>query len=180
MADPEFILLGDAVWVDFVNTARGRQRDPPDTLGDAAAYHRWSKAEKLTSDADDVPWGDVLAFRDRLLAVAAALADNRQPPSSAIHEVNRILARSGGHRQLTRVGGTWHLGFTPERTPTALEAIAASAAQSLASPEMHVRQCRAGACTLYFVDRSPGQGRTWCSADAEVHGEPIDRRRALR
>ena len=28
MADPEFILLGDAVWLDFVNTARGRDPCP--------------------------------------------------------------------------------------------------------------------------------------------------------
>ena len=96
MPDPEFILMGDAVWVDFVNTARGRGPAAVDTLPDPAAYHRWTKAEKLHSDAVEAPWEEVRGFRDRLGAVAAALADERQPPSSAIQEINQVLARSVG------------------------------------------------------------------------------------
>ena len=42
MEHPEFTLLGDAVWLDFVNTARGRTADPPDLLPDAAAFARWA------------------------------------------------------------------------------------------------------------------------------------------
>jgi predicted RNA-binding Zn ribbon-like protein len=181
MSDPEFILLGDAVWIDFINTARGRQPDAPDGLADPAAYHRWSKAEKLTSDATERPWNEVLDFRTRLLSIASALADEHQPPSSAIHEVNRVLTHSEGHHQLTRVGGAWQLAFTPHRTPTALEAIAQSAALTLADPEARVRQCRAEPCTLFFVDRSPGHSRTWCSAEAAAHPTArIERRRVAR
>ena len=181
MSDPEFILLGDAVWIDFINTARGRHPDSPDGLADAAAYHRWSKAEKLTSDATEVPWPEVLDFRTRLLSVATALADEHQPPSSAIHEINRLLTRTAGHHQLTRVGGTWQLGFTPHRTPSALEAIAQSAALTLADPAARVHQCQAAPCTLFFVDRSPGHSRTWCSAEAAAHPTTqIERRRMAR
>ncbi len=181
MSDPEFILLGDAVWIDFINTALGRQPDSPDGLTDAAAYHRWSKAEKLTSDATELPWSEVLDFRARLLSIAAALSDEHQPPSSAIHEVNRLLTRTDGHHQLTRVGGTWQLAFTPHRTPSALEAIARSAAVTLADPEARVRQCSAAPCTLYFVDRTPGHSRTWCSAEAAAHPTArIERRRVAR
>lgn len=181
MSDPEFILLGDAVWIDFINTALGRQPDVPDGLPDAAAYHRWSKAEKLTSDATELPWSEVLDFRARLLSIATALADEHQPPSSAIHEVNRVLMRTEGHHQLTRVGGAWHLAFTPHRTPSALEAIAWSAAQTLADPEARVRQCGASPCTLFFVDRTPGHARTWCSAEAAAHPTTrIERRRMAR
>lgn len=180
MSDPEFILLGDAVWIDFVNTARGREADPPDGLADAAAYHRWTKAEKLASDAAEVPWEEVLAFRARLLSIALALADDKQPPSSAIHEVNRFLARSEGHHQLTRVGGAWQLAFAPTRNATALEAIAGSAAQTLADPDARVHQCQAAPCTLFFVDRSPGHTRTWCSAEPAAHPVRVDRRRTYR
>jgi predicted RNA-binding Zn ribbon-like protein len=181
MSDPEFILLGDAVWIDFINTARGRQPDSPDGLADAAAYHRWSKAEKLASDATEVPWPEVLDFRARLLSVATALADDHQPPSSAIHEINRLLMRAEGHHQLTRVGGAWQLAFTSHRTPSALEAIAQSAALTLADAEARVHQCRAAPCTLFFVDRSPGHTRTWCSAEAAAHPTTqIERRRVAR
>ena len=45
--DPEFPLLADALWLDFVNTGRG----PHDLLPDLDAYHRWTKACRLPSDA---------------------------------------------------------------------------------------------------------------------------------
>jgi predicted RNA-binding Zn ribbon-like protein len=180
MSDPEFILLGDALWIDFINTARGHQADPPEGLPEPAAYHRWTKAEKLASDADDLPWEDVLAFRARLLTIASALAEERQPPSSAIQEVNLLLARTEGHHQLTRVGGAWQLTFAPLRTATALEAIAGSAALTLADPDVRVRRCHAEPCSLFFVDRSPGHSRTWCSAEPAAHAVRVDRRRALR
>jgi len=180
MSDPEFILLGDALWIDFINTTRGHDSDPPDGLPAPAAYHRWTKAEKLASDADDLPWEDVLAFRARLVSIASALAEGRQPPSSAIHEVNRLLARTEGHHQLTRVGGAWQMTFTPLRNSTALEAIAGSAALTLADPDARVHQCQAAPCSLFFVDRSPGHSRTWCSAEPAAHAVRVDRRRALR
>ena len=180
MSDPEFLLLGDALWIDFINTARGREVDPPDRLPEPAAYHRWTKAQKLASDADEVPWQEVLDLRSRLLSVASALAEERQPPSSAIHEINHLLARSEGHHHLTRVGGTWQLAFAPLRTAAALEAVAGSAALTLADPSVRVRRCRAEPCSLFFVDRSPGFARTWCSAEAAAHPVRVDRRRAYR
>ena len=47
MPDPEFILLGDAVWLDFVNTARGRSPNPPDRLTGPPAWHAWLDALQL-------------------------------------------------------------------------------------------------------------------------------------
>ena len=49
MSDPEFLLLGDAVWLDFVNSARGRDPFPPDLLPDIAAFGRWAR---LLSECD--------------------------------------------------------------------------------------------------------------------------------
>lgn len=180
MPDPEFILLGDAVWIDFINTARGRVASPPDALPDPAAYHRWTKAQKLPSDVLALPWADILGFRALLLTVATAVADNRQPPSSAIHEINRRLVLADGHHQLTRVSGAWQLAFTPHRPATALEAIATSAARTLADATARVSACRAEPCSLFFVDRTPGHSRTWCSADAAEHSGRVERRRAAR
>ena len=180
MPDPEFILLGDAVWIDFINTARGRVASPPDGLPDPAAYHRWTKASKLPSDALAHPWDEILGFRALLVSVADAVAEDHQPPSSAIHEINRRLVQADGHHQLTRVSGAWQLAFTPHRPATALEAIATSAARTLADAHARVRVCRAEPCSLFFVDRTPGHGRTWCSADAADHSGRVERRRATR
>ena len=38
MAESEFTLLGDALWLDFVNTARGRTAPPPDLLPDERCH----------------------------------------------------------------------------------------------------------------------------------------------
>ncbi|HXI19542.1 MAG TPA: ABATE domain-containing protein, partial [Gemmatimonadales bacterium] len=46
MPDPEFLLLGDALWLEFVNTAR-TPPGPRDALADPAAYLRWTKAVRI-------------------------------------------------------------------------------------------------------------------------------------
>src|SRR4051812_44992958 len=74
MPDAEFTLLGDACWLDFVNTTRGRTEPAPDLLPDPAAYHRWTKAQKLGSDVELVPFQDIVGFRRQLVAMAEALA----------------------------------------------------------------------------------------------------------
>ena len=180
MGDPEFILLGDAVWIDFINTSRDRGPPGIDRLVDAPAYHRWTKAEKIASDAANIAFADVIALRGMLLGLAEALAAGRQPPSSCVQEINRILATATGHHQLTRVRGEWRLVFAPGHGPTATDAIVRSAAKTLADPNAQVRQCAAPACSLYFVDSTPGHVLRWCSD--ETCGQPmlVERRRALR
>ena len=133
MPDPEFILLGDAIWIDFVNTARGTGA-VLDRLVDPAAYYRWVKAEKLASDDDSVSFEDVLRLRDRLTLLATSLADEHQIPAAAIQAVNAALATNPGFHQLTRVRGTWRMQFTPLRPATALDAVARSVAATLSDP----------------------------------------------
>jgi predicted RNA-binding Zn ribbon-like protein len=180
MADPEFTLLGDALWLDFVNTSRGRSASPPDLLTDPAAYHRWTKAEKLVSDVEAVPFPVILAFRRELTHLAEALSAGRQPPSSAIAAINARLSGQPGHEQLVRTAGAWELPFAPDRPPPALDAVARSAAGTLADRTRTVRQCAGDPCSLLFLDASPTQSRRWCSAvDCGGRGR-IERRRGLQ
>jgi predicted RNA-binding Zn ribbon-like protein len=179
MPDPEFILLGDACWLDFVNTARGRTPDPPDLLADPAAYHRWTRAQKLASDADEVAFAEILAFRRQLAALADALSSGRQAPPSSIAAVNARLAQQTGHEQLVRTAGRWSLRLAPERPPRALEVVARSAAATLAYPVQTVRRCAAEPCSLVFLDGSTTQSRRWCSATACGGRGRIERRRGM-
>ena len=180
MSDPEFILLGDAVWLDFVNTAGGRDSTPVDRLPDSAAYHRWAKAEKLTSDAGSIPFADALELRSRLADLARALAAGRQAPASAIERVNSILARTEGHFQLTRTRGRWYARFTPSAPPSASSAIARSVVATLTHPSRRVRQCSAPACSLFFTEDPPEQIRNWCSMEYCGERNRTERRRSLR
>lgn len=180
MPDPEFILLGDAIWLDFVNTGRGRQAADPDRLPDQPAYHRWAKAEKLNSDADRVPFPDVLRVRGRLTQLAEALAAGRQPQASAVEQINELLAGVEGSYRMTRNSGRWQVQFTPGRPIDALEAIAESAARTMADPARHVRRCSAPECSLFYIDDSPDQTRAWCSSEPCGRLTRVERRRPSR
>jgi predicted RNA-binding Zn ribbon-like protein len=180
MPDTEFTLLGDAVWLDLVNTARGRCPSPSDLLPDDAAVDRWVLAQSLhPQNGDRPPLDRVLRFRDRLSELAEALHSGLQPPAGSIAAINEHLAQSGGFHQLTRVGGEWQLRFAPSQRPGVLEAIAQSAAACLADPLLFVRRCAGDGCSLFFIDDSPNQGRRWCHPSVCGRQVKVERRRGL-
>jgi predicted RNA-binding Zn ribbon-like protein len=177
MATPEFTLLGDAVWLDFVNSARGRDPFPPDLLPDAEAYARWSLAQQLEPGPDGLVL--VRGFRDQLTALAEALHAGLQPPAAAVAAINARLAGCSGSHQLTRVGGGWRLRFAPARPLRALEAVARSAATTLADRTAVVRRCAGETCTLFFTDQTPSQSRHWCDPELCGQWSRVERRRGL-
>jgi predicted RNA-binding Zn ribbon-like protein len=175
----EFTLLGDALWLDFVNTGRGRTQSPPDLLPDEAAMVRWTLAQSLHSNGDSPLMREALRLRDRLTLLAEALHGGLQPPAGSISAINEQLARGDGCHQLTRVGGEWQLRFAPSRRPGVLEAIAQSAASNLADPLRFVRRCAGDGCSLFFADDSPNQSRRWCDATVCGREVRVERRRGL-
>ncbi len=180
MPEPEFTLLGDAVWLDFVNTARGRVPSPPDLLCDVAALARWAGAQSLQPfDGNQLSLDQVLTFREGLTLLAEALHSGLQPPAGSITAINEQLARNGGVHQLTRVSGEWQLRFAPAQTPGLLQAIARSAAAGLTDPLLFVRRCAGESCSLFFTDDSPNQGRRWCNAAVCGRQVTVERRRGL-
>jgi predicted RNA-binding Zn ribbon-like protein len=180
MSESEFTLLGDAIWLDFVNTARGRVPSPPDLLSDLAAVGRWARAQSLDQvDDNAISLNEVLTLRERLTALAEALDSDVQPPAGSIAAINDQLSRNGGSHQLTRISGEWQLRFAPARQPTLLEAIAQSAAAALADPLLFVRRCVGETCSLFFTDNSPNQGRRWCNPGVCARQVKVERRRGL-
>jgi predicted RNA-binding Zn ribbon-like protein len=174
-----FVILGDAIWVDFVNTARGTG-PVTDRLTDHDAYLQWTRLEKLTPDDPAIPFADLLEFRERLTSLAKAVSAEKQAPAGTIHAINAILGQTTGYHQLTRVQGTWRTVFSPVRTATAIDAIARSAAVTLSDPEVIVRQCSGTECTLYFIDSSPNHSRRWCSGATCGKQQRVERRRTAR
>jgi predicted RNA-binding Zn ribbon-like protein len=177
MADPEFTFLGDAVWLDFVNTGNGSDGGPADRLPDPAAFHRWTKARKLRAESGP-DLGGVRAFRASLRDLALALDRGHRAPASAIAAINAILRDATGREQLTREGGEWGLQFAPDEPPPAVAAIARSAAATLVDPLVRIRCCPGDDCRLFFADASPTQSRRWCSPERCGRGTWVERRRA--
>jgi predicted RNA-binding Zn ribbon-like protein len=179
MTKPEFTLLGDTLWLDFINTARGRGPTPPDLLPDEAALLRWSAAQSIDLNGSQPPLPLVLQLRERLTALAEALHAGLQPPAASIAAINEQLAQGGGCHQLTRISGEWQLRFAPERRPAMLQAIAQSAAVSLADSLRFVRRCAGEGCSLFFSDDSPNQSRLWCNVTICGQQITVERRRGL-
>jgi predicted RNA-binding Zn ribbon-like protein len=177
MGDPEFILLGDAVWLDFVNSALGRAPNPPDLLPDAAAFARWAVTQRLLQVDRGPPHESVRALRAQLTTLAGALHAGLQPPPGAIAAINELLAGCSGSYRLVRISGEWRLQFAPSRPLSPLEAIARSAATTLADRSVAVRRCAADTCSLYFIDSSPTRSRRWCSPAACGANLRVERRR---
>ena len=177
MPHPEFTLLGDAVWLDFVNTSRGRipllpiscPTPPPTPAGPGRRTSRPTSRRPF-------PW--CASFRDQLTALAEALHAGRQPPGGAVAAVNALwrAARAPSadpHQRRLAVR------FAPGRPLRALEAIARSAAATLADPATSVRRCAGETCSLFFADGSPVPGRRWCDAAVCGRRARIERRRGL-
>jgi predicted RNA-binding Zn ribbon-like protein len=181
MQEPEFTLLGDAIWLDFVNTAKGRTPSPPDLLPDEPAILRWTLAQSLGhfANIDPPTLSTALRFRERLTQMAEALHSGLRPPAGSIAAINDQLALAGGCHQLTRVGGEWQLRFAPSQPLGILAAIAHSAGASLADPLLFIRQCAGESCSLFFSDDSPNQSRRWCNAAVCGREVRIERRRGL-
>ena len=181
MLQPEFTMLGDAVWLDFVNTAQGRVPASPDLLPDPAALTRWAVAQNMewASGEEEPSFTEVLAFRERLTSLAESLDCRLQPPAASIAAINEQLARNGGYHQLTRISGEWQLRFAPAGRPNLLHAIAGSAAAALAAPLLLVRRCAGQGCSLFFTDDSPNQGRRWCNPAVCGRQVKVERRRGL-
>jgi predicted RNA-binding Zn ribbon-like protein len=180
MAHPEFTLLGDAVWLDFVNSARGRTPTPPDLLPDGPAFTRWAHAQRLMQLDGGAPYPVIREFRQQLTTLAEALDADVQPPGGAIAAINAVLAGCTGSHRLIRVGGEWHLQFAPARALAPLEAIARSAAATLADPAVVVRRCTGETCSLFFADSSPTRSRRWCSTALCGTNLRVERRRGPR
>ena len=180
MAHPEFTLLGDAVWLDFINSAFGRTPDPPDLLPDADAFVRWALAQRLLQLDRPPSYEAVRELRARLTALAAALHADLQPPVGAIAAINDLLAGCAGSHRLVRVSGEWRLQFAPARPLSPLEAIARSAAATLADRSLVVRRCAGETCSLFFADGTATRSRRWCMPAACGANLRVERRRGIR
>lgn len=178
--DPEFVLLGDALWLDFVNTAPAAAHSS-DSLPDIDAYDRWIRACRLRPDPARPALAAVRQFRRQLRGLADAMMSHAPIPSAVAGMLNQLLDARTGHERLVREGGHWQVRFLPHHPPTAQVAIARSAAATLAETGALVRACANPACGLLLLDTTPQHDRHWCSEDRCGHAGGVERRRgALR
>ena len=181
MDHPAFLFLGEAIWLDLVNTVPPPLLlfHRPDSLADLEAANAWLRAAGLPPLDPRLGGAALLLLRAELIRLGDALAGGGRPPTSAVTAINSLLRNHEGRQQLTRIGGAWRLRFVPTASPGALEAVALSAAQSLADPLALVRRCIEPSCRCLFIDATSGHTRSWCREECRVVAG-LERRRGGR
>lgn len=165
---PQFLLLGEPLALDLVNTRVCRDGGITDLLDTPAALAAWLRAER-----GRLAWkGKVVAadlhavrtLRAALDPLLLALRQQRMPPAAALTEFNRALARRNPAQQLRWTAGGPHASAPPAQAQraTLLHTLAADALRLLTGPQAaKVRECAHPDCRLQFVAHHPR--RRWCS-----------------
>jgi len=175
---PEFVFVGEALALDFINTEvvqRRRQRDLLTSRVDVARW--WDAARQVHSTVPVVPFarddGDddhtsfevVQHLRTTLRRIFSAVAEQRVISDAALAHLSTILQLStpalerGGDNQVQVVYqgvATWH--------EAVVFSLALSGFQLLTEGDLRrIHHCRNTRCILLFYDTTRSATRQWCS-----------------
>lgn len=164
-----FLLLGEPIALDLVNTRIRRDGEDVDTLATCAALTAWLRAERArVAWAGAVTGADLVAVRGLRDAIDSLLRARRagtQPAQSAIARINRALASNATASRLRWTASGPALAPPPAcaRRHALLHALASSAVELLTrAPTDRVRECAHPDCRLQFLALNPR--RRWCSS----------------
>lgn len=157
--------------LDFANTVAWRT-DPDrraERVSGPAAWLRWAAAAGLPAGRDSLT--GLTALRTALWPVLDALVDDEPPPEEAWHALMDAIRRAREH-------AAPRPAFPLRRQPSGpVDALALHAEELLSDPALlpRVRRCEGPGCGWFFLDRSRGGTRRWCSS-----GDCGNRARARR
>lgn len=176
----EPLFLGSHPAIDFLNTAFEPDGNRIETLGDGRAFIGWLVGVELLDEGSAARFSrrfgaeglDAAAAEARKLRewVRAWLTEWRVSPdadySTQIARLNRLLLRETFHRELVSTEEGVKLVERP--VTGSADALLAPIAQSIAELIAHedpslVRSCAGNGCTLWFLDRTKGHRRRYCS-----------------
>jgi predicted RNA-binding Zn ribbon-like protein len=173
-----FLLVGNHLALDFVNTCPVQNGRPLELLSDFSALLRWFQAAELLSAREvanlQQHWRHsaraqrtveaARELRERLRKDILAWQHCGTVRDSTVAELNRLMV---DHPMLTRLkvsGGapSAELWFEPRRPEDLFAPLAHSAATLFTNVDRtRVRKC--GQCVLHFYDTSKKGTRRWCS-----------------
>ncbi len=174
---PELVQDG-ALCATFVNTAKGK-RNRLETYADLLAWGQKQEvlsttdgerlalaASKRPSDAEAVV-REALEIRACLERIFGDLAARRTASDSDLATLNGSLRPVLSARHLVPAAGGYQLAWDDldgDDLDRMLWPVLFSAAEILSSDDhRRLRQCAGTDCGLFFVDRSPGSPRKWCT-----------------
>jgi predicted RNA-binding Zn ribbon-like protein len=175
--------------LDLVNTVYGQVGEPPEddvlaTPADLVTFaRRVGMAGGSTPAAPDA-LAAARALRDALDAVLHAHLAGDPPPAEALAAVEEAARWAVAAARLAPTGGAYAWNW-PDADPYApVHRLTLAAVELLRSEDDLSRLHRCAACRWFFLDRSRGAGRRWCSmADCGTEAKKrryVARRRAQR
>jgi predicted RNA-binding Zn ribbon-like protein len=179
-SERHFLFIGNALWVDFVNTQvveAGRLVDRLCQFDDLVAWLVQAQViDALQAQNISTGWGgraeaastlaQALAFRAQLRRMLERIIASTSVPQAAITAINIWLSRPAGHTEVRRIQGGFARHFQAHfEAPTQLLfPIAESACNLLCSGDLSLlRKCENTACVLFFYDTTKNHRRRWCS-----------------
>jgi predicted RNA-binding Zn ribbon-like protein len=182
---------GDAIAMDFLNSAHGVGNRRIDRLETGAGLLAWLEALHLVSARTSRELHARFSSKE-LDAAAAEARDLREWFRAFAHEhkgralaagdlrqlsrLNRLLERDGTYSQIVPANesGT-RLDMISRQRWQSPESLVIALARALAAficeeDFSAVKTCARSACALFFVDRTPGHTRRWCRCtDPSMH-----------
>lgn len=176
---PPFLLFGNALWLDLVNTeivAGGQRVDLLESFVDlidwsveagAIGAEEARRVRQLGAKADgERALAAARRFRSFLRAIAEAAAAGRPIGRDALAEINAVLARPVHASEIRRTGAGFERleRWLFEAPDDLLVPVAESARDLLCGGDLSlVRKCRNPECILFFYDTTRNRARAWCS-----------------
>ncbi|MGH8125873.1 MAG: CGNR zinc finger domain-containing protein [Rhodanobacteraceae bacterium] len=164
-----FLLLGEPLSLDLVNTCIRRNGADVDLLDTPAALGAWLRAvaNRLSwaGPASTTDWHAVRTLRTAIAELFRARREHTPPAAGAVVKVSGALSAPSARMRLVWVGPQPRLVplSARARRSALLGELAADAVAVLTGPQARpLRECANPDCILQFVASNPR--RRWCSS----------------
>jgi predicted RNA-binding Zn ribbon-like protein len=181
-SEPRFPLIGNALWLDLVNTEPMQRGQRVDLLGNFEDLVDWLEASgAVTAEAGrrakqrwdgtgqgNLAFREAIRLREVLRRTAERLAGGKSADEVTVTAINKVLASRPVFPQLAREGKHYVTRLEPlsDAAPHLLVPVAESAAWLLEHGDRSLlRRCENPDCVLFFYDTTKNKRRRWCSMD---------------
>ncbi len=179
----KFSLVGNNLFLDFVNTEKARDGQPFETLESFADFVAWTVAVDLITreQAADLfeKWSgqistvkflqETINFRNDLRNLAENISGKVEISEKTIDSINERLKKQSGFTVLEKVENGFEKLFRFDLSDPLklLHPIAEAVADFLCYANFDfLRKCESAACVLFFYDTTKNHKRRWCSMKA--------------
>lgn len=171
----KFILIGDNLYLDFINTRLMRGGRPVDLLGEKKDFLAWAAAaglisvtagEKMVESLTEGEFKKIKTFRDILSKMTEEIIDGKEIRPEFIAAINQQLRHKKGFELIEKKDGRLRRKFIADyaRPIQLLAPVAEKAAQMITEEDpKYLKKCESDRCILYFYDSTKNHSRRWCS-----------------